>query len=42
MKYNCKVCNFVWEGWMDTFQKVLIHEKTHLKINQKTSDGVIA
>jgi len=35
MKYNCKNCDFHWEGWMDTFEKVLFHEKTHLK-NKKT------
>ena len=31
MKYHCKDCNFHWEGWMDTFENVLIHEKTHIK-----------
>ncbi len=31
MKYNCKNCNFHWEGNSDTFEKVLIHEKTHIK-----------
>lgn len=31
MKYNCKNCNYHWEGNLDTFQKVLNHEKTHLK-----------
>ena len=31
MKYNCKDCTFHWEGWMDTFENVLVHEKTHLK-----------
>jgi len=31
MKYNCKKCNYNWEGNSDTFEKVLIHEKTHLK-----------
>ncbi len=31
MKYSCKDCTFHWEGWMDTFEKVLDHEKTHLK-----------
>ncbi|MEC4848157.1 MAG: hypothetical protein RI100_03130 [Nitrosarchaeum sp.] len=35
MKYNCKGCKFHWEGWMDTFEQVLTHEKTHLK-NTKT------
>jgi len=33
MKYNCKNCNYHWEGNSDTFQKVLDHEKTHLKIS---------
>jgi hypothetical protein len=31
MKYNCKDCSFRWEGNSDTFDKVLVHEKTHLK-----------
>ncbi len=31
MKYDCKDCAFHWEGWMDSFEKVLVHEKTHLK-----------
>ncbi len=31
MKYNCKNCNFHWEGNSDTFDKVLVHEKTHIK-----------
>lgn len=34
MKYNCKNCKFHWEGNMDNFDKVLIHEKTHLKKDQ--------
>ena len=29
MKYDCKLCNFHWEGTVDTFDKVRIHEKTH-------------
>jgi hypothetical protein len=33
MKYNCKKCSFHWEGNSDTFVKVLVHEKTHLKNN---------
>ncbi|EPA06420.1 hypothetical protein BG20_I2134 [Candidatus Nitrosarchaeum limnium BG20] len=31
MRYNCNSCKFHWEGWMDTFEQVLTHEKTHLK-----------
>ena len=31
MKYNCKSCDFHWEGTVDTFDKVRIHEKTHEK-----------
>jgi hypothetical protein len=31
MKYRCRDCNFRWEGNSDTFDKVLVHEKTHLK-----------
>ena len=31
MKYNCKKCKFHWNGNSDTFDKVLIHEKTHAK-----------
>ena len=33
MKYNCKNCSFHWEGNSDTFVKVLVHEKSHLKNN---------
>ncbi|WP_297464443.1 hypothetical protein [Nitrosarchaeum sp.] len=38
MKYNCKDCKFHWEGWIDTFEHVLTHEKTHLK-NKKTMEA---
>ena len=31
MRYHCKDCSFNWEGNSDTFGKVLVHEKTHLK-----------
>ena len=31
MKYNCRQCSFHWDGYSDTFDKVLIHEKTHIK-----------
>ena len=31
MKYNCRECTFHWDGYSDTFDKVLIHEKTHIK-----------
>ena len=31
MKYNCRQCNFKWDGNSDTFFKVLVHEKTHEK-----------
>jgi hypothetical protein len=31
MKYNCRQCTFHWDGFSDTFDKVLIHEKTHIK-----------
>lgn len=31
MKYNCKNCKFHWEGNIDTFEKVIAHEKTHKK-----------
>ena len=34
MKYRCKHCNFHWEGNMDTFEKVLNHEKTHVEKGQ--------
>ena len=37
MRYNCRDCNFKWDGNSDTFSKVLIHEKTHLKINKIVS-----
>lgn len=31
LKYNCRKCTFHWDGNSDTFDKVLIHEKTHIK-----------
>jgi transposase-like protein len=31
MKYRCRDCKFTWEGFPDTFEKVLAHEKTHKK-----------
>ncbi len=31
MKYSCRDCKFTWEGFSDTFDKVLAHEKTHKK-----------
>ena len=31
MKYNCRDCAFHWDGYSDTFDKVLVHEKTHKK-----------
>jgi len=42
MKYNCRDCSFKWDGNSDTFSKVLIHEKTHLKTNKNVSTGVTA
>ena len=34
MAYHCKHCNFRWNAWEDDFQKVLVHEKTHLENNK--------
>lgn len=31
MNYKCRKCKFQWHGDMDSFDKVLIHEKTHKK-----------
>jgi hypothetical protein len=31
MKYSCKICNFHWEGTVDTFDKVRAHEQIHEK-----------
>ena len=31
MKYNCKECDFQWEGTSYTFEKVREHEKAHLE-----------
>jgi hypothetical protein len=42
MKYNCRECSYKWDGNSDTFDKVLIHEKTHLNINKVISTKVIA
>jgi len=36
MKYNCKECNFQWEGTVNTFDKVREHEKEHLEKNELT------
>jgi len=30
MKYDCKECDFKWEGTSDTFEQVREHEKIHL------------
>ena len=30
MNYTCSVCSFKWNGNSDTFETVLIHEKTHV------------
>jgi hypothetical protein len=35
MKYNCKLCDFHWEGTAGTFDKVRIHEKIHEKKTTK-------
>jgi hypothetical protein len=35
MKYNCKKCDFHWEGNSDSFTKVLSHEKTHVRSSEK-------
>ena len=34
MKYQCKQCNFYWEGTSYTFDKVREHEKIHLYNNK--------
>ncbi len=31
MKYHCRDCSFTWQGNSDTFEKVIVHERTHLK-----------
>ena len=31
MTYHCKQCSFTWNSWQGNFEKVLLHEKTHLK-----------
>jgi hypothetical protein len=31
MNYICPKCKFQWHGDMDSFGKVLTHEKTHKK-----------
>ena len=35
MKYQCKECNFQWEGTSYTFGEVREHEKTHLEKNKQ-------
>lgn len=39
MKYNCKECDFKWEGTVDTFEKVRQHEKGHLEKNELKNKG---
>ena len=34
MKYNCKQCDFKWEGTSHTFDKVREHEKIHHENNK--------
>ena len=36
MKYNCKNCSFHWEGNIDTFEKVITHERAHKKSTSDT------
>ena len=36
MKWKCPECNFQWEGTVNTFDKVRVHEKTHKKKIQVT------
>jgi len=31
MTYRCKHCSFKWDAWEGDIQKVLDHEKAHLK-----------
>lgn len=31
LKWNCPNCDFHWDGHMETFERVLAHEKTHSK-----------
>ena len=31
MNYKCSDCSFKWSGYSDTFEKVIIHERTHAK-----------
>lgn len=31
MNYRCNDCSFKWSGNSDTFEKVIIHERTHEK-----------
>ena len=43
MKYNCKQCDFKWDGTSYTFDKVREHEKTHLENNElKRSNNKIS
>lgn len=39
MKYQCKDCNYHWEGTSYTFNEVTEHEKTHLKKNVSKKIG---
>jgi len=37
VKYNCKYCDFKWEGTSYTFDKVREHEKTHSENIESTT-----
>ena len=29
MKYHCNQCSFKWNGYLDSFEEVIQHEKIH-------------
>jgi hypothetical protein len=41
MTYSCKHCKFKWDAWEGNVQKVLDHEKTHLKKSKISSVGEV-
>ena len=39
MKWSCPKCNYQWTEDMETFDKVLAHEKTHKKTSKDISNN---
>ena len=40
VNYKCSKCNFKWSGHSDTFEKVIIHERTHVRKESSAASDV--